>query len=209
MSEAEPSRGGRRGGGQSSAQSVSPTTSPGEREASAAAYLPLVFGLAKHFGRTSPAVETQELVSAGTVGLMEALHRYEPGRGVPIGTFAYHRIRGAIVDELRSQLRHWIRRRGRPPQEVSLQTPLDGAEEPLELIEVTPDVTSPEPGRRAELTSLVDAVSRLPAREREMLAQQTSGFTLAEIARRQGCSISRASVILARARERLEDERAA
>lgn len=208
MSEAVPSRDGQRGGGPSTTPMVPPATSPGERAASATAYLPLVFGLAKRFGRSAP-VETAELVSAGTVGLMEALHRYEPAHGVPISTFAYHRIRGAIVDELRSQRRHWLRRRGRPPQEVSLQAPLEGVDEDLHLIEVTRDVTSPEPERRAELTALVRAVSRLPVREREMLAQQTSGFTLAEIARRHGCSISRASLILARARERLDDERAA
>ena len=209
MSEAVPSRYGLRGGGRSPKRPAPPAKLPGERAASAAAYLPLVFGLANRLGRRVPAVETEELISAGTVGLMEALDRYEPARGVPVSTFAYHRVKGAIVDELRAQLRHWERRRGRPPQEVSLQAPLDGGEEPGQLIDVTPDVMSPEPGVRAELTALVAAMGRLPAREREMLAQQTSGFTLAEIARHQGCTISRASFILTRARERLDGELAA
>ncbi|MEW6433313.1 MAG: FliA/WhiG family RNA polymerase sigma factor [Myxococcota bacterium] len=42
-----------------------------------------------------------ELWSTGALGLLEAARRFEPGRGVRFETFAEHRIRGAMLDELR------------------------------------------------------------------------------------------------------------
>ncbi len=51
--------------------------------------------------RVSSDVELDELVSAGTMGLMEALDRFEPARGLAFSTFAVPRVRGAILDELR------------------------------------------------------------------------------------------------------------
>jgi RNA polymerase sigma factor for flagellar operon FliA len=45
----------------------------------------------------------ENLQSAGILGLVEAANSYDPGQGVPFRTFAYPRIRGAIVDELRKQ----------------------------------------------------------------------------------------------------------
>jgi RNA polymerase sigma factor (sigma-70 family) len=43
----------------------------------------------------------EDLVSAGTVGLCEAALRFDPSRGAKFSTLAYHRIRGAISDEVR------------------------------------------------------------------------------------------------------------
>jgi RNA polymerase sigma factor FliA len=51
--------------------------------------------------RVSSDVELDELISAGTMGLMEALDRFEPTRGLAFSTFAVPRVRGAILDELR------------------------------------------------------------------------------------------------------------
>jgi RNA polymerase sigma factor for flagellar operon FliA len=48
-------------------------------------------------------LEFDELVSAGTLGLMTALKSFEPDRGLAFSTFATPRIRGAILDELRRQ----------------------------------------------------------------------------------------------------------
>jgi len=42
-----------------------------------------------------------DLWSAGALGLMEAARRYDAGRGVTFETFVEHRIRGAMLDELR------------------------------------------------------------------------------------------------------------
>lgn len=46
-------------------------------------------------------VDRDGLESAGVVGLVEAANSYDPSRGVAFKTYAYPRIHGAIVDELR------------------------------------------------------------------------------------------------------------
>jgi RNA polymerase sigma factor for flagellar operon FliA len=46
-------------------------------------------------------VDEENLMSAGTLGLIEAANSYDEARGVAFRTFAYRRIRGAIIDELR------------------------------------------------------------------------------------------------------------
>jgi RNA polymerase sigma factor for flagellar operon FliA len=48
-----------------------------------------------------PRVDAENLESAGVVGLIEAANQFDPGRDVEFRTFAYQRIRGAILDELR------------------------------------------------------------------------------------------------------------
>jgi RNA polymerase sigma factor for flagellar operon FliA len=46
-------------------------------------------------------VDTENLESAGVLGLIEASGQFDPSRNVEFKTFAYQRIRGAILDELR------------------------------------------------------------------------------------------------------------
>ena len=48
-----------------------------------------------------PRVDADNLESAGIVGLIQAARQFDPGRDVEFRTFAYQRIRGAILDELR------------------------------------------------------------------------------------------------------------
>lgn len=45
--------------------------------------------------------EFDDLVSAGTIGLMNAVDNFDPSRGLAFSTFAAPRIRGAILDDLR------------------------------------------------------------------------------------------------------------
>jgi RNA polymerase sigma factor for flagellar operon FliA len=52
-----------------------------------------------------------DLVSAGIIGLLEVMEKYDPSRGAKLNTFAYLRIRGAMIDELRS--RDWFPRSAR------------------------------------------------------------------------------------------------
>jgi RNA polymerase sigma factor for flagellar operon FliA len=46
-------------------------------------------------------VDVENLESAGTLGLVEAASKFDPERGIKFETYAYTRIRGAILDELR------------------------------------------------------------------------------------------------------------
>ena len=46
-------------------------------------------------------VEVNDLISAGSLGLMEALGNYDPSQGIKLETFADNRIKGAMLDELR------------------------------------------------------------------------------------------------------------
>ena len=72
------------------------------REALLAEHISLVHHVARQIHRrVSSDVELDELVSAGTMGLIEALERFEPARGLAFSTFAVPRVRGAILDELR------------------------------------------------------------------------------------------------------------
>lgn len=51
--------------------------------------------------RLPSSVSKEDLVSAGIVGLLDALDKFDPEMGVKFQTYAEHRIRGAILDELR------------------------------------------------------------------------------------------------------------
>lgn len=48
-------------------------------------------------------VEFNDLISAGLLGLLQAVDNFDPERGIKFETYAIPRIRGAILDELRSQ----------------------------------------------------------------------------------------------------------
>lgn len=76
--------------------------SPGERDALILDHLPLVRIIAGRLARRLPSsVDVDELISVGTVGLIDAIDRFDPTRGVPFKGFADIRIRGAMVDYLR------------------------------------------------------------------------------------------------------------
>jgi len=65
-------------------------------------YLPLVKFIArKIYKRTPPNIEFDDLVSCGVIGLMDALMKFDPEREILFKTYAEHRIRGNILDELR------------------------------------------------------------------------------------------------------------
>lgn len=61
-----------------------------------------VVRIAKQVKRTLSAnIETDDLISYGMTGLIEAANRYDPALGANFSTFSYYRIRGAIYDGLR------------------------------------------------------------------------------------------------------------
>ncbi len=72
-------------------------------------YLPIVKYAAERLHTKLPdEVELDDLISTGIFGLMDAIEAYDPGRGVKFETYCAPRVRGAMLDELRSM--DWVPR---------------------------------------------------------------------------------------------------
>ena len=104
------------------------------------AHLPLVHYLVAEVGQRIPThVSRDDLESAGMAGLAQAARSYDESRGVPFDRFASRRIRGALLDELRS--RDWatrsVRASARAIHQVSdeLTNELGRAPSPAEVAE--------------------------------------------------------------------------
>jgi RNA polymerase sigma factor for flagellar operon FliA len=79
------------------------TNDPGLRNRLVLQYAPLVKYVAGRLRTRMPdSVDQDDLVSDGVLGLMDAIERFEPARGLSFQTFAVPRIRGAIIDGMRS-----------------------------------------------------------------------------------------------------------
>jgi RNA polymerase sigma factor for flagellar operon FliA len=74
-----------------------------ERNRMVEEYLPLVkFVAGRIAGRLPSHVEFDDLVNAGVIGLIDAIDKFDPSRKIQFKTYAEFRIKGAILDELRS-----------------------------------------------------------------------------------------------------------
>jgi RNA polymerase sigma factor FliA len=91
-------------------------------------YGALVERLARRLiSRTGARSAYDDLWSAGAIGLIEANRRFDPARGASFATFAEHRVRGAMLDELR-RLDHLPRRlRNRTDDLVKTRKKLAGS----------------------------------------------------------------------------------
>ncbi|HTI34798.1 MAG TPA: FliA/WhiG family RNA polymerase sigma factor, partial [Miltoncostaea sp.] len=79
------------------------TGDPASRDRLILTFAPLVKYVAGRMNSHLPAhVEESDLISYGLMGLIGAVERYDPGRQVKFETYAVTRIKGAIIDELRS-----------------------------------------------------------------------------------------------------------
>ncbi len=66
-------------------------------------YSPLIKYVANRIAlRLPPHIEVDDLISVGAIGLMDAIEKYDPSRGAKFKTYAEFRVRGSILDELRS-----------------------------------------------------------------------------------------------------------
>ena len=94
---------------------------PAERETLIVDTLPLIRQIARKIAMRLPAVDLNDLVSAGILGLLDAIGKFRPERGVKFRTYAEVRIRGAILDSLREL--DWaprtLRRKGKELHRVS------------------------------------------------------------------------------------------
>jgi RNA polymerase sigma factor for flagellar operon FliA len=173
-------------------------------------FMPIVHAeVARMLRRVPPNVLRDDLVAAGSAGLLDALRRStERGAGFP--WYARVRIRGALVDELRSQ--DWLSRRARarvttdespggtlvvglddlPPSEQQLTD--DTSSTPLELVE-----------RRTQRAGLERAVALLPEREADIVTwHYFDEVAFNTIAARLGVSEPRVSQLHSRALYRLK-----
>jgi len=96
-------------------------TDDATRDAVLRQHLGLVYHVAQQLARArANDVELDDLVSAGTLGLIDAFENFDASRGLAFSTFAAPRIRGAMLDELR--------RLDRVPRSVRRKTrQIDGA----------------------------------------------------------------------------------
>ena len=89
-------------------------------------YLPLVkYNAERIWSRLPDGVELDDLISAGIFGLMDAIEAFDINRGVKFETYCVPRIRGAMLDELRTM--DWVPRLVR-----SKASKLDEAKKALE-----------------------------------------------------------------------------
>src|ERR1700742_3583097 len=111
-------------------------------------------------------VELDDLMSAGTFGLMDAIAAFDLDRGVKFETYCAPRIRGAILDELRSM--DWVPRLVR-----SRAHKLDGASKQLEV----------ELGRQPTNEELAKRL-KVPMAEFEKMAKDSSAVGLVSLSRK-------------------------
>jgi RNA polymerase sigma factor for flagellar operon FliA len=75
---------------------------PASQNCRIVASLPFVEALARRMAATMPnSIDVGDLVQDGVLGLIDAAHRFDEGRGIKFETFAERRVRGAMIDALR------------------------------------------------------------------------------------------------------------
>ncbi len=75
-----------------------------DRNAIIERYLPMIQYIARRISSRLPAhIQCSDLVSSGVIGLMDAIQKYDPRRNNKFKTYAEFRVRGAILDTLRSE----------------------------------------------------------------------------------------------------------
>ncbi len=131
--------------------------SPADKDRIARAFAPRIKANALHLKAKLPShIELADLISAGTLGLMEAFGKFRPDLGIRFETFADNRIRGAMLDELRRM--DWFSRGLRQKIKILDQVIRDFAQETghppsrSELLEVTGQ-------DRSELESTLEALN--------------------------------------------------
>ena len=122
------------------------------REELIVAYRPLVFWIAKkiNFNKNNNNL-SQDLIQEGMLALIHAVDKFEPERGFKFATYAFHRIRGQMINMLeRSEKR----------------APLPVADEILEFYDNNNDKFE----RDDDWLNVSEIISRLPGREAEVVS---------------------------------------
>jgi len=102
-------------------------------------YLGLVRHTAHRLRRNGGGPDIDDLIGAGTLGLMQSIEGFDPSRGLAFSTYAMPRIRGAMIDEINS--REWtsrsarVRRRRITQARIDLQHQLGRMPDPEQVAE--------------------------------------------------------------------------
>jgi len=132
--------------------------SPELRHVLITAYAPLVRFVVGRLGIPSTGLlEAEDLVSYGMIGLINAIDRYDPSRGVRFEAFASVRIRGAVIDQLRTL--NWL-----PRSAISRIRQIESALATLEQ----------KLGRPAREEEVASAIGVTTDRYRQMLLETNS-----------------------------------
>lgn len=179
----------------------------GSRGALIERYSDLAIGISRCIRIPSASLaDRDDLASAAMIGLIGAVDRFDPRRGVPFEAYASLRIRGAVVDELRR-----VDERGRAdrrPEGAELAVSLDVLMEKGAHQGPAVDDGFAERYELEDLTTRVqDALGRLPTRQREVIARYYGDeLTLREAGAKMGVSEARACQIHGRAIQNLRRE---
>ena len=159
-------------------------------------YLPLVERVAKRVARRLPrSVSLDDLVGAGSLGLIDAVKRFDPERAPSFAAYAELRIRGAILDHLRSL--DWL------PRSMRASVKRGESDAAVVSIDERDGVgfdgfagSSPSPvtvlERREQRADLAAAIAQLPERTRRVLAlYYVDELTLKEVGEVLGVTESR------------------
>ena len=163
-------------------------------------YLPLAKELSRRVRTTeTPVTDGDDLASAAFLGLIDAVDRFEPGRGVPFEAYARLRIRGAMIDELRrTSERSRTATSEEQPRMMSLDGILDnGRSDMLPVVDGSLDDGFETEDLRGRVQVALDT---LPERQREVLAHYyKDDLTLRQTGAQMGISEARACQLHGRA----------
>jgi RNA polymerase sigma factor for flagellar operon FliA len=182
-----------------------------------ASHMHLVLGIVAQFMRKVPrSVQREDLVAAGSMGLLHALRSNQHTCPEMFVAYARIRIRGAVIDELRRQ--DWMPRRRRTPETnavANVKVTMPAAEAvpaPKRVVvgfeDLQPAEEPPADGRtpleeienRVSNTSVRNAVLALPERERQIVSMRFFDDVPSKaIASTLGVSEARISQLLTRA----------
>jgi RNA polymerase sigma factor for flagellar operon FliA len=103
---------------------------PPSEEAAVTGNLGLVRFIAARIASSLPVhVELEDLIQTGTLGLIDAVRRFDPSKGIPFPAYARYRIRGSILDSLRAL--DWATRNQRKQRkEMAITASQEGSPEP-------------------------------------------------------------------------------
>lgn len=125
-------------------------------------YQPLVFKTALNW-RVSESV-MMDIIQEGTVGLIEAVERYDEARGVAFSLFAYHRIRGRMLSYMEQEAKK------RHTSIDSTFADTNGQVTIGEMIEDTRPLASELVEQNALMAQVKEALGRLPMNEQMVVS---------------------------------------